>query len=1624
KNSSMYFEQFTLNIRGPLDRAAFEKSLRTLVRKYGVLRTNFAWQGLDHPVQLVRKSKEIKVYFENISHLQEEGKNLFAKKFAQKDQQKGFDLFRGNLLRVSLLQTGEESFKIFWSMHHIVTDGWCLGILFGDFFNFYHYFRTRTGDDSLPPSLFLEEGYRYLDYIKWLEKQDKREALSFWKNVLQDYDEPAALPKRTQQLDTNREDFKLEHISFSLDEDVTKKLVEFSKNNNITLNVVFNCLWGLLLCRYNNSGDVVFGSVVSGRAPEVEGIDEMVGLFINTIPVRIRIENVAGDNSTGVTFTGMVRGVQIQAVEAQKYDYFPLAELQTAAGFKGNLFDHIVAFENYPLSEEMKTLELENTLGFSIENIDVFEQTNYGFSIAVYPEDDFRLNIIYDEARYNKKIVAGVKNHLLNVSREVAVNPGLLLSQVKMLSYAEAKQLLYEFNDTEADYPKNKTIHQLFEEQVERTPDSICIVSIRQKDNYELQNTNYKQDNNRPFAVGGRQKEIKEKIRDEKIVGNKYQEKDSSLLQSAGIQITYKELNKKSNQLARYLKSEQNIGPDCLVGVLMEGTIDFITAILGILKAGGAYLPIEPDFPVNRIRDIINDSALRLIISQKQFIKSLNKLQWECPLYDTFLCMDCSAVHMEEEVEKNRLMDKKLWKFVGEKANDEISGGLWTSSYTGEDFSPEEMQEYAVNILEKLKPYFHKNLKILEIGCASGISMFPIAPHVGLYYGTDLSEVIIEKNRQRIKEKKIVNIFLKSLAAHDINRETLTLYPHDLPPDPAPAAVGLSGDKITFDIIILNSVVQCFHGHNYLRKVLLNAVSLLKDEGLLFIGDIMDLDLKKDLLNSLEDFKDRFSRKNYTTKTDFSSELFLSRTFFEDLVVDIPALKEVVFSSKIHSIKNELTKFRYDALLKKDTKGNGDSGTDKTGEKHKHQLGFDVVASHGSGALQSRAEPGNLAYVIYTSGSTGKPKGVMIDHCNVIRLMKNGKFQFDFNNRDTWTKFHSFCFDFSVWEMYGALLYGGKLVIVSKMDARDTGRFLEIMKEQTVTVLNQTPSAFYHLSELELKDSDPGLPLRYIIFGGEALSPGKLKEWQVRYPETKLINMYGITETTVHVTYKEIGLPEIETGISNIGKPIPTLSTYILDKQGHLQPVGIAGELCIGGQGVARGYLNRPELTSQKFVNSEKIAFPDNQYSITKNHPSPSFHKNRYPITDNRLYRSGDLARWLPDGNIEYMGRIDLQVKIRGFRIELGEIEKLLLSHENIKETIVTAKKDKENSNYLTAYYVQNDVNTNEKSISQLREFLSKQLPDYMIPSYFVPLQKLPLTPNGKIDRKALPLYEPGKNALISEEYQAPTHETEKKLVQIWQEILGIKKIGVTDNFFEIGGHSLKAINVISKIKKTFQVDLPLLVLFTKPIIKELARYIENSVLSVFTSIKAVEKKDYYPVSAAQKRLYALNRFAPDSVNYNMPGSILIEGNLSTTHFEEAFQKLIQRHESLRCSFHFIDAEPVQRIHDKIVFSVKYSVLTRSNPMHFLRPFLFSRAPLLRVELVKQGENKHLLLFDMHHIISDGVSMDILVKEFSHLYKEVELKPLTVQYKDYAAWQNRYLQSPELLKQKKYWLDK
>lgn len=445
----------------------------------------------------------------------------------------------------------------------------------------------------------------------------------------------------------------------------------------------------------------------------------------------------------------------------------------------------------------------------------------------------------------------------------------------------------------------------------------------------------------------------------------------------------------------------------------------------------------------------------------------------------------------------------------------------------------------------------------------------------------------------------------------------------------------------------------------------------------------------------------------------------------------------------------------------------------------------------------------HLAYVIYTSGTTGRPKGVQITHRNVARLFTTTQHWYNFKANDVWTLFHSFAFDFSVWEIWGAFLYGGKLVVVPYLVSRSPLEFRELVAKQGVTVLNQTPSAFRSFMQADAVATVPHR-LRYVIFGGEALDIQSLKPWFDRHGdrETQLVNMYGITETTVHTTYRLLGLPDLAVIKSVIGVPLPDLQVYILDRYLQPVPVGVVGEIYVGGEGLARGYLNRPELDAVRFIRNP---FSDQ--------------------ADSRLYKSGDVARYLENGDIEYLGRSDNQVKIRGFRIELGEIETVLGSHPEVSAAVVRVYKSPVGGDRLIAYIVPRIRGTATGAV--LRAYLTEKLPDYMVPSTFLAIEQLPLTANGKIDYAVLPLPDDRRSDL-AEALIPPRDGVERRLASLWAQVLSVRSIGVRDNFFALGGHSLLAVYVMAEIERQFGKRLPLATLFRNPSIEKLGEVLRK----------------------------------------------------------------------------------------------------------------------------------------------------------------------------------------------------
>jgi amino acid adenylation domain-containing protein len=668
----------------------------------------------------------------------------------------------------------------------------------------------------------------------------------------------------------------------------------------------------------------------------------------------------------------------------------------------------------------------------------------------------------------------------------------------------------------------------------------------------------------------------------------------------------------------------------------------------------------------------------------------------------------------------------------------------------------------------------------------------------------------------------------------------------------------------------------------------------------------------------------------------------------------------------------------------------------------------------------------NLAYVIYTSGSTGHPKGVMVEHANVSRLFAATREWFDFGSADVWTLFHSYAFDFSVWEIWGALIYGGRLVVVPTSCARSPVDFYALVCREGVTVLNQTPSAFRQFIHVEA-GADTEHRLRFVIFGGEALELAMLAPWMVRNDpsRTQLVNMYGITEITVHGTYRRLTHEDVSNSRGSlIGVPIPDLRMYILDCFRNPVPIGVYGEIHVAGAGVARGYLNRPELTAERF-----ILDPFSSASAT------------------RMYKSGDLGRWLPDGSIEYLGRNDFQVKIRGFRIETGEVEAKLLACDGVRDAVVIAREDAPGDKQLVAYLTAKAGV--ELSVAALREALQSKLAHYMVPAAYVVLESFPLTNNGKLDRQALPA--PDDNAVSKQAYEDPVGTVEQTIAQVWQQLLNVPRIGRHDHFFELGGHSLLVIRMIEQLcRHGLHADVK--AIFENPTLSGLAAQLNaepgaqwefkvppNSIApgsraispEVLPLVRLTQQQidriaarvtggaamiqDIYPLSPLQHGMlfhHILERESGGDT-YLLRTVLAFDERSRRDAFLRALQVVIDRHEILRTSIHWRGLDdPLQVVHRQAALEVEEcafetSVLEKMLAVTDPRCVRLDlqQAPLLRAYVADDQERGELLLVLLnHHIIDDNYSLRRILAEVREILQEKPTQfPAPVPFRNFVA---------------------
>src|SRR3989344_3118701 len=965
-------------------------------------------------------------------------------------------------------------------------------------------------------------------------------------------------------------------------------------------------------------------------------------------------------------------------------------------------------------------------------------------------------------------------------------------------------------------------------------------------------------------------------------------------------QIIYTDLNKISNKIANLIKG-QKIEREEVVALLLKRSPETFYSVLGVLKSGCAYLPINWSLPKKRILEMINDSKCRILIAGKDFMALAEELIFESNYLKTIICVDSyDEKSLPIAIDKERISE--FWDYIAESGNDSIESSGWVDSYTGKPFSSEEMKEMVNNVVLKVDSHLNQNSNVLEIGCGTGMIAEKIAPKVKKYTGIDVSKLATDRAIDRLKKLELnnVEVFAEDFLETNKFKEN------------------------SFNIIVINSVAQFYPNLVYLNQILSKCILLLKNGGVIFIGDVRDASLKTEYYRSLfKDIRDQdLLEKNINMKLVNESELFIYRDYFADFAQRNQFTGDLKISNKIGVIDNELKKYRYDALIIIEK-----NHSIIKSSSAKNRFFLSDINKFSEQDLKTDIKSSNLAYVIYTSGSTGKPKGVMIEHGSVINRIEWMQEEYSLNDAD------------------------------------------KILHKNTVLRFNS---------------------LIYKKFG------------------TKLHNLYGPTEATVDVSYFDCSVINTESKYVPIGKPIKNIKLYILDKELHKLKIGEEGELYISGVGVARGYINNEKLTKEKFL--------DDPFEIGM-----------------EMYKTGDLAKCLPDGNICYLDRIDNQVKIRGYRIELGEIEETILTFPGVSQAVVLAIGDNSIDKKLVAFF----KSSKEIKIDLIKSLISKSLPEYCIPSSFIRIEKMPIGSHGKIDRKFLhDKYQ--ENSQIN--YQNSEGKSlAEKISNIFSDVLKISEVDVNSNFFDLGGNSLQVINVLSIFGSTLNIRISIRDFFRNPTPNKLAELIEGNPLSSNlegTLTKVGIEKPYYKASHNQKRLWFLNKLHPDSTSYNIVQATSINGLVDIPALKNAIKLLINKHEILRTNFDFIDGEVVQIIKKKNIkelefVDIKGNAKSLDAIIHktYKRRFDLHKDNLAQFKLVKISNKRFLFLMSMHHIVCDGRSMEIINKEISDLYvgfksKDKSMSTNTdIDYKDYSEWENSKSYSNIINKQESYWIN-
>ncbi len=1688
--STAYLIPNIYRIRGRLDVQCFEKSLQELIRRHESLRTTFIISA-NQPVQVIhpvdgRGQTSSLLPVIDLQMLSQEEREAQHRQLARQETRHPCDLANGPLLRFHLLRLiGSDEHILLLTLHHIVSDIWSIEILVRELSELYNAFiEGRASTLSALP-------IQYVDYAlwqrQWLGDEVLQKQLDYWKQQL--VGAPAMLNLPTDRPRPSVQTSRGAQQSRLFSSDLLQQLKALSQQENVTLFMTGLAAFQVLLMRYSGEPDILVGTPIANRAQRE--LESLVGFLANTLVLRT-------DLSGNPSFRHLLGRVREVAFEAYTHQDVPFERLVEELQLERDL-------SRQPLFQVFFTLHSKMASPFPPEEFQLaglscspMEESpdcvaRFDLSLTlVETEDGLLTGAEYKTDLFDTSTIIRLLDHWQVLLEAIVRDPGQPIETLPLLTESEMHRLLVEWNDTTRTISHDLCLHQLIEQQVEQTPESIAV-----------------------------------------ICG-----------QAA---LTYGELNARANQFAHRLR-EIGVGPDKLVGVCMERSLKLVVALLAILKAGGGYLPLDPDYPAERLAWMLADAQPSVVLTQQRLSSRLPHHG-----YVTICC----------DQEWEALAKDRRTHLVNTTLPGHTAYMIYTSGSTGTPKGVMISHHNVANFLRGMDEHIGGpipgrwlavtsisfDISILELFWTL-MRGFQIILHVPLHKASSsVAARLVPPTRPRGEKDIAFSLFYFASDAAEQTADTYRLLlegakfadTHGFQalwtPErhfhefgglyPNPSVTGAAVAAITQRIHIrAGSVVLPLHNPIRVAEEWAVVDNLSHGRvGIAFASGWHANDFvfapekyaeRRALLRQDIETVRKLWRGETITVQGGTGQSLEVRTLPRPVQAELPVWITSAGSLETFRLAGEAGVNVLTHLLGQDLSQL--AARIAVYREAWHQHGHDVQGNAGHVTLMVHTFIGtDLEMVRETVRQPFRAYlRSSVDLLHSLAQSQGLDIDADTFDEDDMQSLldHAFERYFESSGLMGTvdsclpMIESLKAIGVDELAClMDFGiavdevlasfPHLEALKERSngadtlaerstslpaqlleygISHLQCTPS-FMNLVLMETQPPSGASPevgalqgLSQLLLGGEQLPLSLVKQIQT-LTAARLQNMYGPTETTIWSTTAVIepGAEEV-----SLGAPIANTQIYLLDA--HLQPVpiGVAGEIYIGGGGLARGYLNQPELTAERFVPNPFVAEAGAAPRTIPTASSPC------PCPGGRLYRTGDVARYKASGQLEYLGRRDQQIKLRGYRIELGEIEASLRVYPAIDEAVVVLHRESEMGNRLTpevsrllAYVV---VQGEERpTYNDLSTHLRRQLPQYMIPASIVFLESMPLTPNGKIDRKALPVPDrsqfpegtkmaPGASNLLA----VPQTLLQAQLALIWTESLQLSQVGIYDNFFELGGHSLLAAQVVWRIRQTLRVDVPLRSLFEAPTIAQLSHHLEELMRCapsvVISPLLPMERPIDLPLSFAQERLWFLDQWTPNSARYNEPIALRISGPLHVQALERSLATVVQRHEVLRTTFVERSGRPVQVIVPTLSIPMPvidlcgWAVAERDQQVIQLayveahRPFDLAIGPLLRIQILRlvagqtrrdsarllsgdkpqplrvpTASQEHVLLLTLHHIVCDGWSKELLVHEVATLYQaEVNGEPkplpeLPIQYADYALWQREFLQGEVLDRQLAYW---